>query len=201
MENIEVMLASTKKPTMASVLEQAKSVASLSADADLSEKGLGMLVNKFFSTQKADQEKWYDYTDLDKATDGPKKQVRQIQKAFYDALHVRAKEKAKMAGASDAQVKKTKYSNPSTVWDRVKRHAKSDVEGFSRLGERKEYSYKEKAIKALWPVWNQIATAVNTTHEDLEFQKDLAIFLQKHSGKSPQHIKVNELGTAVTKKK
>lgn len=201
MENIEVLLASTKKPTIASVIEQAKSVASLSADADMSEQGLGLLVNKFFGTEKADQEKWYDYTNLDKATEGPKKQVRQIQKAFYDALHIRAKEKAKMAGKTDEQVKKTKYSNPSTPWDRVKRHAKAGIEGFSRLGERKEYSYKEKAIKALWPVWNQIATAVNTTHEDLAFQKDLAEFLQKHSGKTAQQINVNKLGTPITKKK
>lgn len=200
MENIEVMLASTKKPTIASVLEQAKSVASLSADADMSEKGLGMLVNKFFGTQKGDPDKWYEYTDLDKATEGPKKQVRQIQKTFYDALHVRAKEKAKMAGASDAQVKKTKYSNPSTVWDRVKRHAKAEIEGFNRLGERKEYSYKDKVIKGLWPVWNQIATATNTTHEDLELQKKVAEFLQEVSGKIAQQIKINELGTVVKKK-
>ena len=199
MENIEVMLASTKKPTLESVIAQAKSVASLSADADMSEKGLGMLVNKHLGTKKADQEKWYEYTDLDKATEGPKKTVRQIQKAFYDALHVRAKEKAKMAGASDAQVKKTKYSNPSTVWDRVKRHAKAEIEGFNRLGERKEYSYKDKVIKALWPVWNQIATATSTTHEDLELQKEVATFLQEVSGKTAQHIKINELGTVVKK--
>jgi len=200
MENIEVMLASTKKPTLASVLEQAKSVASLSADADMSEQGLGLLVNKLFATQASDPEKWYEYTDLDKATDGPKKQVRQIQKTFYDALHLRAKEKAKMAGATDDQVKKTRYSNPSTPWDRVKRHAKAGIEGFSRLGERKEYSYKDKVIKGLWPVWNQIATATNTTHEDLELQKKVAAFLQEISGRTAQHIKINELGTVVKKK-
>ena len=199
MENIEVMLASAKKPTIASVLEQAKSVASLSADADMSEKGLGLLVNKFFGTEKADQEKWYDYTDLDKATEGPKKQVRQIQKTFYDALHIRAKEKAKMAGASEDQVKKTRYSNPSTVWDRVKRHAKADIEGGARLGERKEYSYKDKVIRGLWPVWNQIAKATNTTHEDLTLQKKVATFLQEVSGKTAQSIKIDELGTVVKK--
>ena len=56
MENIEVMLASPKKPTIASVIEQAKSVASQSADADMSEQqGLGLLINKFFGTEKADQ--------------------------------------------------------------------------------------------------------------------------------------------------
>ena len=201
MENIDKLLSSAKKPTLASVIEQAKSVATMSADANVSERSLGLLINKHLETQAGDPEKWYEYVDIDKATEGPKKTVRQIQKAFYDSLHVRAKERAKMDGASEAQVKKTKYPNPSTPWDRVKRHAKADIEGFNRLGERKDYSYKEKAIKALWPVWNQIATAVNTTHEDLAFQKDLAEFLQKHSGKTAQQIKVNELGTPVTKKK
>jgi len=199
MENIETLLAASKKPSLNAVIEQAKSVASLSADADMSEQGLGLLINKHLGTTKLDTTKWYEYTDLDKATEGPKKAVRQIQKAFYDALHIRAKEKAKMAGKSDEQVKKTKYSNPSTVWDRVKRHAKADIEGFNRLGERKEYSYKDKVIRGLWPVWNQIAKATNTTHEDMELQKRVAAFLQEISGKTAQSIKIDELGTTIKK--
>ena len=199
MENIEVMLASNKKPTLASVIEQAKSVATISADANVSEKGLGLLINKHMGTEKGDPEKWYDYVDIDKATEGPKKTIRQIQVAFYDALHIRAKERAKMDGATDKEVKATKYPNPSTPWDRVKRHAKAQIEGFNRLGERKEYSYKDKVIKGLWPVWNQIATANTTTHEDIALQKKVAVFLQDISGKTPHSIKINELGTVVKK--
>ena len=201
MENIEKLLSSTKKPTLESVLEQAKAVAFDTVNADTSEAGLGLLINKHLGTQKSDPEKWYNFTDLDKATEGPKKTVRRIQKAYYDALHVRAKEKAKALGKSDAEVKKAKYSNPSTPWSRILRHAKADIEGFSRLGERKEYSYTDKVIKGLWPVWNQIATATTTTHDEIALQKKVATFLQEVSGRSPQHIKVNELGTTVTKKK
>ena len=124
--------------------------------------------------------------------------LKAVQKKVYDTLHVKTKAKAKADG--NPKWKDAKHKNPSTVWDRLKRYAKEEAEGGGRLGETKSYTYCDKAIKALVPIWNQIARATEPTADDIAFQTALGAFIKKHAGKEAKHIDVTELGTVVTKK-
>lgn len=123
--------------------------------------------------------------------------LKAVQKKVYDTLHVKTKAKAKANG--DAKWKDVKHSNPSAVWDRLKRYAKEQAEGGGRLGVTKSYTYCDRAIKVLVPIWNQIARATEPTVDDIKFQKELGAFIKKHAGKEAKHIDVTELGTVVKK--
>ena len=146
---------------------------------------------------------WYKVSgaEIQKATadsDPLAFKLKAVQKKVYDTLHVKTKAKAKADG--DPKWKDAKHKNPSTVWDRLKRYAKEEAEGSGRLGQNKSYTYCDKAIKALVPIWNQIARATEPTAEDIKFQTELGAFIKKHAGKEAKHIDVTELGTVVTKK-
>jgi len=137
--------------------------------------------------------------EIQKSTpdDGLAYTLKAVQKKVYDTLHVKTKAKAKADG--DPKWKDAKHSNPSTVWDRLKRYAQQEAEGTGRLGQKKSYTYCDKAMKALVPIYNQIARATEPSVDDIKFQTALGEFIKKHAGKEAKHIDINELGTVVKK--
>jgi len=146
---------------------------------------------------------WYKVSgaEIQKATaDDPDPlafKLKAVQKKVYDTLHVKTKAKAKADG--DPKWKDAKHSNPSTVWDRLKRYAKEQAEGSGRLGDTKSYTYCDKAIKVLVPIWNQIARATEPSVDDIKFQKELGAFIKKHAGQEAKYIDITQLGTVVKK--
>lgn len=197
MENVTKSVADSNATlTFDQLVKRIESTMSDTVVAESSERTLASDITKYCDGL------WWKVSssEIQKSTpdDGLAFTLKAVQKKVYDALHVKTKAKAKADG--NPKWKDAKHSNPSTVWDRLKRYAQVEAEGGGRLGEKKSYTYCDKALKALVPIWNQIARKVEPSAEDIKFQVALGEFIKTHAGKEAKHIDVNELGTVVTKK-
>ena len=192
MENVTKAVASSKKLTFADVQAQIAETASATVGADVSELSLALVINDFFGAKKG-AHNWYAVENVDKATDDAGKLIKKVRDELYNALHIKAKARAEAEGVTGEKLKKVKYSNPSTVWNRVKGKAKDRIEGVTRLGTAKEFTPSERTLRDTHPRWAEYARMESLTDRDKKVMDALAGVI-KACGHDPQKVDLKALG-------
>lgn len=192
MENITKAVASSKKLTFADVQSQIVQCASDNVNADASELSLALVINDFFGAKKG-AHNWYAVENVDKATDEAGKLIKKVRDELYIALHTKARARAEAEGVRGEKLKKVKYSNTSTVWARVKSKAKEQIEGTLRLGNAKELSPADRALRDIHPRWSEYARMEVLTERDKKVMDALANVI-KAIGHDPQKVDLKALG-------
>lgn len=192
MENIQKAVASSKKLTFADVQSQIVETASATVGADASELSLALVVNDFFGAKKG-AHNWYAVENVDKATDDAGKLIKKVRDELYNALHVKAKARAEAEGVTGEKLKKVKYSNPSTVWNRIKGKAKDSIEGTLRLGSKTDFTPTERTIRDIHPRWAEFARAEELTDREMKIMKALDEVIRA-CGHDPQKVDLKALG-------
>lgn len=192
MENITKAVASSKKLTFADVKSQIVECASATVGADASELSLALVINDFFGAKKG-AHNWYAVENVDKATDDAGKLIKKVRDELYVALHTKARARAETEGVRGDKLKKVKYSNPSTVWNRIKGKAKESIEGTLRLGSPKELSPADRALRDIHPRWSEYARMEALTDRDKRVMDALANVI-KAIGHDPQKVDLKALG-------
>ena len=192
MENQSKAVASLKKPTFADVQSVIVETASATVGADASELSLALVCNRFFGAKKG-AHNWYAVENVDKATDDDGKLIKKVRDELYNALHVKAKARAEAEGVTGEKLKKVKYSNPSTVWNRIKGKAKEEIEGTLRLGEKKDFTPTERTIRDIHPRWSEFARAEELTDREMKIMQALDAVIRV-CGHDPQKVDLKALG-------
>ena len=192
MENIQKAVASSKKLTFADVQAQIAETASATVGADVSELSLALVINDFFNAKKG-AHNWYAVENVDKATDEGGKLIKKVRDELYNALHIKARARAEAEGVTGEKLKKVKYSNPSTVWTRVKGKAKDRIEGTLRLGTKADLTPSERAIRDTHPRWAEYARMESLTDRDKKVMDALASVI-KACGHDTQKVDLKALG-------
>ena len=192
MENQSKAVASSKKLTFADVQSQIVQCATDTVSADASELSLALVINDFFGAKKG-AHNWYAVENVDKATDDAGKLIKKVRDELYIALHTKARSRAEAEGVRGEKLKKVKYSNPSTVWNRVKGKAKDSIEGTLRLGEKKDFTPTERTIRDIHPRWAEFARAEELTTRESKIMDALAGVI-KACGYDPQKVDLKALG-------
>jgi len=192
MENQTKAVASSKKLTFADVQSQIVETASATVGADASELSLALVINDFFGAKKG-AHNWYAVENVDKATDDGGKLIKKVRDELYTALHTKARVRAEAEGVRGEKLKKVRYTNPSTVWNRIKGKAKEQIEGTLLLGERKDFTPSERTLRDTHPRWAEYARMDSLTVSDKKVMDALAGVIRA-CGHDPQKVDLKALG-------
>lgn len=192
------------RPTTAEVDQALTALATGAVEFETSEAGVShlMLMHFGFEFNNAGEvtKRGFAFYEMvgdaiEKATDPEGKSVRHFRDVYYLGLHTAKREKAKRANPSisDKDLKKVKYPNPSTKFDRIKSLAKQAVEGNLVLGTPKQLSPRDRALRDSHPRWAEYAKMETLTTQDKKIMDALAAVIRA-CGHDPQKVDLKALG-------
>lgn len=184
MENLNDVVANTKKPTAKAVQDALVANAEIAVSSTLSDEDTAKILNLFYGCKdKASGFKWYEVKNAKDSTEEKEKELWvKFQNPYYKALRTAFKTKT----GKD-------LSNPSTYWLRIKNAGKGLVEGTRKLGKGADKTPEDRLLIATHPRWAEYARLEEPTHRQTEIQDLLSQLIFK-IGHDPQKVDLVKLG-------
>lgn len=184
MENLNDVVANTKKPTAKAVQDALVANAEIAVSSTLSDEDTAKILNLFYGCKdKASGFKWYEVKNAKDSTKEKEKELWvKFQNPYYKALRTAFKTKT----GKD-------LSNPSTYWLRIKNAGKGLVEGTRKLGKGADKTPEDRLLIATHPRWAEYARLEEPTHRQAEIQDLLSQLIFK-IGHDPQKVDLVKLG-------